>query len=507
MPRPEHRRGRGQGAQSAKHSAATPSLVVNYLFNAALTVSNFLFPLITFSLIARVLGPETIGKINFAFSFAGYFAMVATLGLQLYGTSVIAKVRDDVVARNQLFAELFGLSLVASIGVTLVYGSAVLWLGRSAGTAGLVLIAGVNVIGTFCMVDWFFQGVEQYRYIALRNIIAKLITVILVVALVRDVGDYGVYALLMVLIPLGANLHGLYKLSRIVALKPVLRGVKKHWDMIAVNSLSLMTVSLYVVMDSAFVGFFSNEAAVGYYSTALRIVRIVMAMTTSVAVVLLPRLSYFVEQEHTAAFYQLVKKMVNYLSLISIPAGCGLLILAPDIIALLAGAEFSQSVVALRITACIIPIVALTSTFGMQVLIPLGRLWQQFFSTLVASAVGVLLYWLLIPRYGHVGAAVATTAAEGAVLMVQVLFLKKLHIDVSLRDCRFGNFALASLLMSGVVIVLKQTSGLSPVWLLVSAVLAGGGVYFATLWALREPIVLEALGMVRSRILRRGLQS
>jgi hypothetical protein len=38
-------------------------------------------------------------------------------------------------------------------------------------------------------------------------------------------------------------------------------------------------------------------------------------------------------------------------------------------------------------------------------------------------------------------------------------------------------------------------------------VLAGGGVYFATLWALREPIVLEALGMVRSRILRRGLQS
>jgi hypothetical protein len=76
-----------------------------------------------------------------------------------------------------------------------------------------------------------------------------------------------------------------------------------------------------------------------------------------------------------------------------------------------------------------------------------------------------------------------------------------------LRDCRFGNFVLASVLMSGVVIALKRTLLLSPLWLIVSSTLAGGGVYFVTLWLLREPIVLEGLGMVRTRIFRRSLQS
>jgi O-antigen/teichoic acid export membrane protein len=485
----------------------TPSLGANYLFNAALTISNILFPLISFSIVARALGPTLIGKINFAFSFAGYFSLVATLGLLLSGTSVIAKLRDDEQGRNQVVGEFFGLLVLASIGATLLYGGAVLVLGTGHGGREVLMIAGVNIISTFCIVDWFFQGIERYRYIALRNIGSKVVMVIAIIALVHRPQDYLVYALLTVLIPLGANLHGLYKLTTMVALKPVFSGLKKHWNMIAVNSLSLMTVSLYVVLDNSFVGFLAGDTAVGYYSTAMRIVRIGVAMITSLAVVLLPRMSYFFEQHQMDEFYLLVKKAFNYLSLISIPAYCALVALAPDIIRFLAGEAFLEAVVPLRIGAICIPIIALTSTIGMQVLVAMGKLWHLFFSTLAASVLSVILYFLLIPRFGYVGAAVATTTAEATVLLVQLIMLKKLNINLSLRDCRFGNFVLASVLMSGVVIALKRTLLLSPLWLIVSSTLAGGGVYFVTLWLLREPIVLEGLGMVRTRIFRRSLQS
>ena len=63
--------------------------------NFILTISQFLFPLITFPYVSRVLGPSGNGSIAFATSVVTYFTMFSMLGVPTYGIRACAKVRDN----------------------------------------------------------------------------------------------------------------------------------------------------------------------------------------------------------------------------------------------------------------------------------------------------------------------------------------------------------------------------------------------------------------------------
>ena len=71
------------------------SIKYNIAMNAATTVLNFLFPLITFPYVSRILMPAGYGAAEFALSTANLFALVALLGVNTYGIRECAKVRDD----------------------------------------------------------------------------------------------------------------------------------------------------------------------------------------------------------------------------------------------------------------------------------------------------------------------------------------------------------------------------------------------------------------------------
>ena len=63
--------------------------------NVILTASTFIFPLITFPYISRILLPAGVGKVNFATSLVSYFSMIAMLGVPTYGIRACAQVRDN----------------------------------------------------------------------------------------------------------------------------------------------------------------------------------------------------------------------------------------------------------------------------------------------------------------------------------------------------------------------------------------------------------------------------
>ena len=67
------------------------SIKFNFIMNLILTVSNFLFPLITFPYVSRVLLPEGTGKVAFAVSVITYFSMLATFGVNSYGVRATKK--------------------------------------------------------------------------------------------------------------------------------------------------------------------------------------------------------------------------------------------------------------------------------------------------------------------------------------------------------------------------------------------------------------------------------
>ena len=71
------------------------SLKVNTIYNAIKTCSSFIFPLITFPYVSRVLMAENLGKINFASSIISYASLVASLGASTYAVRECSICRDD----------------------------------------------------------------------------------------------------------------------------------------------------------------------------------------------------------------------------------------------------------------------------------------------------------------------------------------------------------------------------------------------------------------------------
>ena len=74
--------------------------------NALLTISQVIFPMITFPYYSRVLGAEGTGSISFALAVVSYFTMIASLGIPTYGIRACAKVRDDREKLSQTVQEL-----------------------------------------------------------------------------------------------------------------------------------------------------------------------------------------------------------------------------------------------------------------------------------------------------------------------------------------------------------------------------------------------------------------
>ena len=93
----------------------------NIFYNIILALSQVLFPLITFPYLARTLGPEHIGVINFAESFSRYFIAVAAFGIPIYGVREIAKVQNNLALRSQLLCEIFLINFIASILLSFFY--------------------------------------------------------------------------------------------------------------------------------------------------------------------------------------------------------------------------------------------------------------------------------------------------------------------------------------------------------------------------------------------------
>lgn len=82
------------------------SIKYNFLMNVLLNISSFIFPLITFPYVSRVLGPAPNGKIAFVASIIGYFSLIAAMGIPTYGVRKIAEVRDNQEKLNKTLTEL-----------------------------------------------------------------------------------------------------------------------------------------------------------------------------------------------------------------------------------------------------------------------------------------------------------------------------------------------------------------------------------------------------------------
>ncbi|TCS76637.1 O-antigen/teichoic acid export membrane protein [Muricomes intestini] len=477
------------------------SVKFNFIMNFFLTVSQFLFPLITFPYVSRVLKPAGTGSVAFATSVITYFTMFAMLGVPTYGIRACARVRENREELSKTVQELLIINVVMMLFCYVVFGVSLFSVDKFQENKMLLLISSTAMLLNVIGVSWLYSALEQYTYITTVAMVFKVISIALMFAFVHTKEDYIIYGGITVFANAGSYVLNFIRLRKFISLKPVGNyDFRRHIKPIFVFFAMSVATTIYTNLDTVMLGFMKTDTDVGYFNAAVKVKNILVSLVTSLGTVLLPRLSFYIENGQTKEFRRMIAKAINFVLLISFPLTIYFTFYARESILLLSGHEFMGAVIPMCVVTPTIIMIGLSNVLGIQVLVPIGKENKVLFSVIIGAVVDLLLNLVYIPKYAATGAAIGTLAAEVVVLMIQIAYLKQMLWGMK-GEIHWKQIGFAVLISTVVIWLVRRYVMINSVFftLVVSAIIYFGA-YGAVLLAMKEPFVLDIVEPILRKI-------
>lgn len=401
------------------------SLAVNSVYSVVYKLLNVLFPLVTSAYTARILLADGIGKVAYAQNIVQYFVIIAALGIPNYGIREIAKRQNKPEETNRVFTELYLINACSTTACVIIYYGIISNFSYFSSDRLLYVVVGLTLILNYINVDWFYQGKEEYGYIAVRNFFVKLVSLVVIFVFVRNRSDFVVYALITSLAIAGNNVLNILNLRGRVKFVFYNLQIRRHLKPVLILLASSISIELYTLLDTTMLGGICNAEIVGFYTNAVKLARTMNSTISSIALVLLPRLSYYFANGKYEELNNIANRVLKILITLTLPAATGVFLLSNDIILLLFGDSFQPAVLTLKILSVLVMAVALNNFFGTQILMTFGQETKLLISVICGAAVNITLNSILIPRFAQNGAAVASAISEIIVLLATFLFARK----------------------------------------------------------------------------------
>lgn len=474
------------------------------MLNGLNTITSLIFPVVTFPYAARVLMPAGIGSVNFLNSIVNYIIILTSLGIPTYAVREVAKYHNDLRSRNKTTVEMIILStLLCAAGYVIVWilGTFVEQIHRQ---AALFYILSLSILFTSIGVNWFYQGIEDFKFITIRAIIIRAVCAAALFIFVKDSSDILIYGLIVVGSTVGNNFLNfvhLRKHIRIFQFRWSELDIKKHLKpTLEVFTLSLIA-SLYVHLNSIMLGFISGDTEVGYYTAGTRISSIGLTAIASISTVLLPRCSSLIKEGEFDKFREIIKKSINLGLALAWPLTIGLMALATPITIIFCGREYLPSIPVVLINAPVIIFITLTNIIGIQVLYPLDKIKLVIMSVAGAALMNLGLNFLLCPSLGAKGAAIAALVAQFTNLALQLIFCQK-HFRIPISDILNPMYIVASIVMG---ICTMTICKLIPSYALqlVIGFCVGTIVYIFILYVRKDSLFMETVTTLKNKFIRK----
>ena len=395
------------------------SLKINAALNGIRQGLNFMYPLITFPYISRVLSVESVGIYNFSNTYVNYFMLLAALGISTYAVREGAKYRENKIKINEFVNEVFTINIISTflsyfllIITLIIFNNLRIYI-------LCILIFSIQIIFTTIGTEWVYTIYEDYAYITIRSIIFKLLSLVLLFLFVCKKNDYLSYASITVFATVGSNLLNFFHVKKYVAIKIVRKiNLRRHLKPILVIFFSTMAVTLYVSSDVTILGIFKNNYAVGIYSIATKIYTIVIQLIAAIIIVTIPRLAMLFGLKRIEKYRKILGSLLNLMILLVVPAVFGLIMLSKEIVLIIGGAKYLKSSVPLGILAIAMFFSVMNTIVSNCVLIPAKRENKLFFVNLFVGILNVTVNLILIPYWSYIAAAFTTLLSEGISLLL-----------------------------------------------------------------------------------------
>ena len=401
-------------------------LFSNFLSLSFLQVANYIFPLITLPYLVRVLGPEKFGLIAFAQAFIGYFQILTDYGFNLSATREISIHRDNKEKVSEIFSSVIVIKFFLLLISLLIMSIIVFSFEKFRQDWQIYYLTFGVVLGNVLFPVWFFQGIEKMKYITFLNILTKLIFTVAIFLFVRQASDYlyvpllnsigfvvaGVLSLQIVFRGFGVKLY----FPKLESLKHQLR---EGWYIF----ISTVAISLYTISNTFILGLFTNNTIVGYYSAAEKIIRAVQSLLGPISQTVYPYISKgAVESKEKALNF--IRKLVYIIGSGSLFLSLLIFIFATQIVNIILGSQYQQSIVVLRILAFLPFIIGLSNIFGIQTMLNFN--FEKAFSNILifAGIINITLAFIFVPLFKHIGISISVLITEIFITVVMFIYLK-----------------------------------------------------------------------------------
>lgn len=295
-------------------------LIENFSSLSLLQIVNYVLPLIVLPYLIRVLGIEKYGLVMFAQSFIMFFNIIVDYGFNLSATRDISINRDNKEKITEIFSSVIIIKLTLILVSFLILSIIVFSFEKLLSDWKLYYLSFLLVIGRALFPIWYFQGMEQMKYITIINIISKLFFTILIFLVIQSQDDYIYVPLLN---GLGFMIGGIISLWIIhknfnQKFKPSSYNVLKQYFVDSSQFfLSRVSVSIYTSSNVFVLGLFTNNIMVGYYSVAEKLYRALRKIYRPIVQALYPHVA---KQRNIKLFKKIfsIVTILNILGVISL---------------------------------------------------------------------------------------------------------------------------------------------------------------------------------------------
>lgn len=407
------------------------SIAKNYIYNLIYQMLIVVLPLITTPYLSRVLGSDGIGTFSYTMSIVTFFILFGSMGVSLYGQRAIAYVEDKKDESSKKFWELIILRAVTLfISMILFY----LLFGRSGEHALYYQILLIEIVANVFDISWFFQGKEDFDKLVTRNLIVKILCLILIFTCIKSETDLWIYFLIYV----GADLLGnlsmwLYLPKYLVKVHLKSLNFKYHIIPMILLFLPQIAIQIYTVLDKSMIGILTSDMSeVGYYEQAQKIVKAILLVLSSLQTVMNSRVAIAYAKHDMKEIKLCLEKSINFVWFLGSAMFAGIVGISSGLVYWYYGEGFGAVEPILIATTPIIMSIGFNSIFGVQYLVQVNKTKAFTISVVVGAIINFVLNFILIPIYGGLGAALASVVAETTIAVIQFTYLRK---DV--RDIQF----------------------------------------------------------------------
>lgn len=382
--------------------------------------------------VARYLGPERFGLFSYAQSFVGLFVAFSTLGLDGLIVQELVKNKHQT---NTILATSFWLKVFGGLITILFLSIAVNFTNHDNYTNKIIFIIASSVIfQSFNVIDFYFQSKVLSKYIVFTNAFSLLLSSLIKVFLILNNAPLIAFVWVVlfdnIILALGfvyfyfktnkTNLTLKFSFNTTIALSLL----KKSWPIL----FSAILVGAYMKVDQIMIKHMLNNASIGQYAAAVRLSEIFYFIPLLVSSSLFPAIIN-AKKISTKLYFQRLQNLYTLLIWIAIAIALPISFLSDFIINLFYGDTFllSSKVLLIHIWSGVL-VFFIVARHKWILLENLQK--YELLINFTCMSLNILFNYILIPKFGIYGAALATLFAYFISSIVMCLFIQKLKISL-----------------------------------------------------------------------------